>query len=105
MELFDYLTAVEESDTSEWTMIDRPVFLQDHQSSTAIAEHYALMSCRRDLSIAIAVGLPHLEEFREDWAMGFPDSAASSGNVTLAVPGGEVVNDQGQGRSRPCGGP
>lgn len=83
-ELFD---TIEESEASDWTHIDRPVFAQDMQQLSGgghavpwieVDEHDSLLSFRHDLSISIALGLTHRKEFIENWAQGFPDKSASS---------------------------
>ncbi|WFU71095.1 hypothetical protein [Bradyrhizobium sp. CB2312] len=87
MTLDQFFKVIEESEASDWTSIGRPVFAQDMQQVSGggqtvpwveIDEHHSLISFRKDLSISIATGLTHREEFFEDWAQAFPDKHASS---------------------------
>jgi hypothetical protein len=81
------METIANSSASEWTTIDRPVFAQDAQQVSGgghpvpwveIQEHHSLLSFRPDLRISIAIGLPDLTSFAEDWAQSFPDQRASS---------------------------
>jgi len=87
MTLEELLSKIESSDPSQWTNITRPTFAQDlsqvshGDDSTSwieLHEHHTLLVLRSDLSISIALGLPHLSDFREPWAKNFPDSQARS---------------------------
>jgi hypothetical protein len=87
MKLEEMLSMIENSDAGDWNSIDRPTFAQDIQQVSGggnpvrwveIDEHHSLMVLRTDLSISIALGLSHSDDFSEDWACGFADKRATS---------------------------
>lgn len=87
MTLNELLAAVAESNPGDWSYIERPIFAQDVQQVSGsghpvpwieVQEHDDMMVLRSDLRISIATGLPHLEDYFEDWAREFPDERARS---------------------------
>jgi hypothetical protein len=102
MNLEELLSKIENSEPFEWNSISRPTFAQDMQQVSGggnpvpwveIDEHHSLMVLRSDLSISIAIGLTHLENFHEDWATGFPDQRASSCWVDFRYNGVPVLRE------------
>lgn len=102
MTLEDLLKAIENSDPSDWNYITRPTFAQDIQQVSGghpvpwveVDEHSSLLVFRPDLSITIAMGIRHLDEFYEDWARkGFADPGASSSWVDFRYNGVPVLRE------------
>src|SRR3954453_15501568 len=88
MTFHEYMAAVLASSPADWLRVDRPTCLQDlgttqfgvdpRQQIIEIQEHHTVLTLRNDLSVGIALGLPHLRHFKEPWAQNFPDPDASS---------------------------
>lgn len=90
MDFAAYMDAIIASDEGEWLCVARPVFLQDCQEMSGpsghwveVAGHHSLYTLRTNLSIAIAVGLPHRDDFADAWVKGFPDTKARSHFIDL----------------------
>jgi hypothetical protein len=104
MTLDEMLDLIAGSNASDWTYITRPVFAQDLQQVSGggnptptrwieVQEHDQLLSYKPDLRISIATGLPHRDQFFEDWARDFPDKDASSTWVDFRFNGVPVLRE------------
>jgi hypothetical protein len=102
MKLDDLIATIAKSAASDWTKIDRPIFLQDHQQVSGgghplpwieIDEHHTLLSYREDLRISIATGITHLKDFSAPWANKHPDPRASSDWVDFLYNGRPVLRE------------
>lgn len=105
MNLEALVDAILNSSSEDWTKIERPVFLQDHHLITEyknkenvsrvgnIEEHSMLYTLKDNLSVSIATGLKHLENFAADWYKKFPDATASSDYVDLMWNGRPVYRE------------
>jgi hypothetical protein len=100
--LDEMLEAIENSEASDWTYFTRPTFAQDiHQVSggghpvpwVEVQEHDMLLSFKPDLAISIVAGLPHRDDFFEDWARRYPDEKASSSWVDFRYNGVPVLRE------------
>lgn len=94
MTLDQFFKVIEESEASDWTSIGRPVFAQDMQQVSGggqtvpwveIDEHHSLMSFRKDLSISIATGLTHREEFLKTGHKRFQTNTHRRTGSTFAI--------------------
>ncbi len=62
-------------------------------SNIKVDSHDELISLKSDLSISVAWGISHNDDFKEKWANGFPDPHASSGYVDFFYYGQLVYRD------------
>ena len=95
MDVRNYVDTVLASRSEDWLRVDAPIFLQDvrqqiyavagqpAQSAITVSGHDELLTLKSNLSIAMAVGMSHMEDYAGDWALQFPDRAASSEYVDL----------------------
>lgn len=90
MNIQAYLDTVLQTTEQDWFSVERPVFLQDLQQVSSadktwivVQEHDRIHTLKSNLSMSIAVGLPHRDRFQVDWARKFPDENASSEYVDL----------------------
>lgn len=96
MDLREFQRLIVGSEYEDWTYIScwgagsGPSFLnkidvwtagRNEFSNIEVDSHSTIMSFKHDLLISVAHGIRHNEDFREDWANGFPDPSASSGFV------------------------
>jgi len=62
-------------------------------SNIEVKSHSTLASLKTNLSIGIAWGFPHNEDFKESWANSFPDEHAASAYVDFFYNGTLIFRD------------
>lgn len=108
MNLNEYLNEIMGSSVDDWTVIScwgagsGPSYLDkfivwntgdDKFHNIEINSHSMVASYKKNLSISIAWGLEHNNDFREDWANDFPDSKAMSSYIDFFYNGVLVYRD------------
>lgn len=103
MTLKEYENLIVNTDKNDWTEIGYgPLYLNEFGVWTKgsgefdnikIHSHHSYMSLKKNLLVSVAWGLKQNNNFREDWANGFPDPQASSGLVDFFYSGILVYRD------------
>ncbi|WP_027555242.1 hypothetical protein [Bradyrhizobium sp. Cp5.3] len=101
MTLDGLIKTIENSDASDWRVIQQPIFTQEMSAASngsgqhwvEVREHYKLLVYEKDLSISIAMGFPDNDRFQEKWANEFADPNASSTFVDFRYNGVPVLRE------------
>jgi hypothetical protein len=98
VDLSSYMQMVLASELSDWTSIERPVFLQaviaaqgNEQRCLEIEDHHSLFTLKSNLSVSIALGLERSGSFSETWATEFTDRNARAYYADLCFCGRPIV--------------
>ena len=79
MDIRSFVDAILNSKPTDWLRVDAPAL-------TAVG-HDELLTLKDNLSVSIASGAVHMQDYPEDWARSFPDASASSEYVDLLYNG------------------
>lgn len=104
MKLNELMALIAQSAPTDWVVNASPTFLfrlvpirggQDNRTlDLELQEHTVVMTFKPEVSISMAYGMVQDKEFKDDWAMRFPNKRAHTTFLDILYHGALVFRDQ-----------